>query len=147
MTVTISQYRLKIGYFDFKSKPKRFQKIDTQINSNISDQHFTIFQYYKILLTVILLTSITNDIFMTKTDTMNTMTNLSHNTILYTLYDYDNIVLYFSNILGCNSFLNPTPLSHKDRNELQKIYNGNRCCTKSINIVHFNKGNSKFENR
>ena len=59
----------------------------------------------------------------------------------------DNIVLYFSNILGCNSFLNPTPLSHKDRNELQKIYNGNRCCTKSINIVHFNKGNSKFENR
>ena len=116
MTVTISQYRIKIGYFDLKTKPKNFYKIDAQNNSNIGNQHLRFFQYSKIFVMLILLTMTTTyDSRMTKNDTINATTNLSHNNIIYTHYDYGSILFYLSYIFRYNSFVYPIPISHQNK--------------------------------
>ena len=116
MTVTISQYRIRIGYFDLKTKPKHFYNTDTQNSSNIGTQHLRFFRYSKIFVMLILLTMTTTyDSHMTDKDTINTTTNLSYNNTIYTHYDYGSILYYLSYILRYNSFTNPIPISHKKK--------------------------------
>ena len=59
-----------------------------------------------------------------------------------------NMTIYTLYYMGCmNLIFNPIPPLHKYNNKLQKILYGNRNFPKSINILHVNKGNSKFKNK